>query len=241
MYLLSPLIERIPTGTTMMTITDSRALLVVALLAFMASVANAQDKYSQTPKELLQRLDKSLKTKDLSLLQTCIPEQADDKSKAAAIVLAKRIMLGKEFADFGKAVQTRYDDRVVKILGVSGYFALLGTGAAQARMFDSLAKQAEIEINESENTALAKSGEKGKLGAVELKLVRKNKRWFLEIDLGLLPNGTFSIVAEYKAAKQLLQSCNEALEQTANQQDLQSQFLEAIQKYQADVDQGKQK
>ena len=148
MYLLSPLIERIPTGTTMMTITDSRALLVVALLAFMASVANAQDKYSQTPKELLQRLDKSLKTKDLSLLQTCIPEQADDKSKAAAIVLAKRIMLGKEFADFGKAVQTRYDDRVVKILGVSGYFALLGTGAAQARMFDSLAKQAEIEINE---------------------------------------------------------------------------------------------
>ena len=76
---------------------------------------------------------------------------------------------------------------------------------------------------------------------MELKLVRKNKSWFLEVDLGLLPDGTFSVVSEYKAAKQLLQSCNEALEQTANQQDLQSQFLKAMKKYQADIASDKQK
>ena len=76
---------------------------------------------------------------------------------------------------------------------------------------------------------------------MELKLVRKNKHWFLEVDLGLLPDGTFSVVPEYEAAKQLLQSCNEALEQTANQQDLQSQFLKAMKKYQADIATDKQK
>ena len=225
----------------MLIITDSRAWLIVALLAFMASVANAQDELAKSPQELLKRLNRSVKSKDLSLLQTCLPGQADDKSKAAVTVAAKRIMLGKDFADFGKAVQTKYDDRVVKILGVSGYFALMGTGATQSRMFESLAKQAEIEINESENTAVAKSGEKGNLGAMELKLARKNKHWFLEVDLGLLPDGTFSVVPEYKAAKQLLQSCNEALEQTANQQDLQSQFLKAMKKYQADIASDKQK
>lgn len=150
-------------------------------------------------------------------------------------------MLGKGFAEFGTAVQTKYSDRLIKILGVNGYFAMMGTGAVQSRMFESLAKQAEIEINENENTALAKSGEKGQLGAMELKLVRKNKNWFLEVDLGRLPDGTFSVFAEYEAAKQLLQSCNEALEQTANQQDLQSQFLKAIKKYQADLAPDEQK
>ena len=225
----------------MLTITNSWAFPLIALLASIASVANAQDKLAKSPQELLQRLDKSVKSKDLSLLQTCIPRQVDDKSKAAATVVAKRIMLGKGFADFGKAVQTKYDDRMVKILGVSGYFALMGTGATQSRMFESLAKQAEIEINESENTAVAKSGEKGNLGAMELKLVRKNKNWFLQVDLGRLPDGTFSVFAEYEAARQLLQSCNEALEQTANQQDLQSQFLKAIKKYRADLAPDKQK
>ncbi|MGI9466080.1 MAG: hypothetical protein ACR2OA_03045 [Rubripirellula sp.] len=225
----------------MLTITDSRAFLVIALLASMTSLANAQDELAKSPQELLQRLDKSVKSKDLSRLQTCIPRQVDDKSKAAAAVVAKRIMLGKGFAEFGTAVQTKYSDRLIKILGVNGYFAMMGTGAVQSRMFESLAKQAEIEINENENTALAKSGEKGQLGAMELKLIRKNKNWFLEVDLGRLPDGTFSVFAEYEAAKQLLQSCNEALEQTANQQDLQSQFLKAIKKYQADLAPDEQK
>lgn len=68
----------------MLTITDSRAFLVIALLASMTSLANAQDELAKSPQELLQRLDKSVKSKDLSRLQTCIPRQVDDKSKAAA-------------------------------------------------------------------------------------------------------------------------------------------------------------
>ena len=56
-----------------------------------------------SPKELLQRLDKGVKTNDLEVLQTCIPKQADEKSKAAAAVVAKRMLLSKQFRDFGKA------------------------------------------------------------------------------------------------------------------------------------------
>jgi hypothetical protein len=223
----------------MLTITGPRSVLIVALLACITSSANAQDKPCKTPQELLQRLDKGVKTNDLLLLQTCVPEQASDKAKAASAVAAKRLLLGKDFHDFGKAVQTKYNDQVVKVLGVGNYLVLLSCGAVQTRMFDSLAKQAEIEINESENTAVAKSGEG--LGAAELQLVRQNQHWFLKVDLGLLPDGTFSVVREYEAAKQLLQSCNEALKQTSDKKDLQSRFQKSVKKYRAVIDPDKQK
>jgi len=235
----SLLTQRVLRGKTMLTITGARGVLIVALLACITSGANAQDKPCKTPQELLQRLDKSVKANDLLLLQTCIPEQTSDKAKAASTVSAKRILLGKDFHAFGQAVQTKYDERVIKVLGVGNYLVLLSCGAVQTRMFDSLAKQAEIKINESENTAIAKSGED--LGATELQLVRQNQHWFLKINLELLPDGTFSVVREYEAAKQLLQSCNEALKQSSNKKDLQSRFQTAVKKYRAVIDPDKQK
>ena len=232
-------IELIPRGKIMLTTTSSWGFLIIALAAVNASSANAQDKGSNSPQELLQCLDRSVKTNDLLLLQTCIPEQSSEKAKAASAVIAKRILLGKGFHEFGKAAQTKYDQRLIQVFGVGNYLVLLSCGAAQPRTFDSLAKQAEIEINESKNTAVAKSGED--LGVAELQLVRQNQRWFLKADLGLLPDGTFSVVHEYEAAKQLLQSCNEALKQTSNQKDLQSRFLKAVKKYRAVIAPDKQK
>ncbi len=219
----------------MLVFKNAQRFFAVALLTFMTSTTAAQEVGSKSPKELLQRLDKGVKTNDLEVLQTCIPEQSDEKSKAAAAVVAKRMLLSKQFSDFGKAAQVKFNDRASKVLGVRSYLTLIAIGATQPRMFETLAKQSEIELNEGKNTAVAKTSDQGNVGAMELNLVRKNNHWFVKVDLGLLPNGEYLVVGEYDAARKLLQSCNETLEKATNQQDFQARILKAIETYQAAI------
>ena len=64
----------------MLVFKNAQRFFAVALLTFMTSTTTAQEVGSKSPKELLQRLDKGVKTNDLEVLQTCIPEQSDEKS-----------------------------------------------------------------------------------------------------------------------------------------------------------------
>ncbi len=57
----------------MLVFKNSQRFFAVALLTFMTSTTNAQEVGSKSPKELLQRLHKGVKTNDLEVLQTCIP------------------------------------------------------------------------------------------------------------------------------------------------------------------------
>lgn len=205
----------------------SRYILPLCLALFLLSNIAAQDEGAKDPQQLLNRIAEGVEKKDIPLLMSCLPPQANEAEKAAASASAKTLLLRPEVMDFGKAAKEKYGENFRKAIGGPASFIMVSMGAMD---FAKLAKDAKIEVNESENTAIAKQGEG--LGAMQLNLVRKENLWYAGFEPGLNPKST---ELKYEASRGFLDACNKALKEAADQDDFSKQISDAVKLYQADM------